>query len=211
MFALPERLSLTVCDTGLSVVTRIVALTRDLAKTKIDPVWWAGLTASNDAKAEEPDRHWNWTKHLGDLRQELQKGYTECRAVQTDDGDVQAAIIYRIDGLSLIETNDASQKLGAVRCAFLATAPRNRTRLNSSPIYRGAGTGLLNLAMAHSYSLGLGGRVNLESSRFAQTETFYKKFGFELVATDADGYSQYEVRSEVAVSRLRELGWLDGA
>jgi hypothetical protein len=205
MFVLPDSYELTDCTTNQKVPARIVRLTRDLAKTKITAVWWTRLGVSRTQRSQEPDHHWNWTKNVGERRQQP---YTECGAVQTVDGDVQAAIIYRVDAVSVLDRDELGQPLPAVYCEFLATAPRNRPRLVAFPRYRGAGTGLLLRAMVHSYSLGFGGRINLASLPHPDTEAFYTSFGFLRTGESADDMMIYEMRPPQAQEKLKKAGWL---
>ena len=104
-FELPGQCDLTDCRTGHVVPARFVRLTRGLAKTKIDPVWWAGLGVTQERRETEPDYHWKWVDVVATQRQSR---LSECWAVQTGDGDVQSAIAYRLDGRSALDGIGAS-------------------------------------------------------------------------------------------------------
>lgn len=204
MLDLPARCQLIECATSVPVIATFVPLTRELAKVKVTPIWWSGLGVSAKDRELEPDHHWNWTKIVGQHRQ---RGYTECWAVQTQDGHVQAAVVYRIDATSAFGVA-GGRPPPAVYCEYLATAPRNRSRLVANPKYQRAGKGALLRAVAHSYALGFGGRVNLASLPHPHTEAWYRNLGFEQTGTEVDDMMVYEVRPERAQQELSRVGWL---
>lgn len=205
MHDLPTRYELTVCGTSGRETAEFVPLTRDLAKLKIDAAWWVGLGVSGTARRAEPDHGWKWVSAVVKSRME---GFTECWAVQTADGDIQAAIVYRADALSELDRDDQGRPRPAVYCGYLATAPRNRGRLVAAPKYRGAGSGLLLRAIAQSYGLGFGGRINLASLPHPDTVAFYTAAGFVETGTESEGMMIYELRPEPAQGKLVKAGWL---
>ena len=77
-----------------------------------------------------------------------------------------------------------------------------------SPLYRGGGTGLLYRVMAHSYSLGFGGRVNLCALPVPNTEEFYQRLGFLPAGMNPEDMMIYEIRPGQAVKNLINAGWL---
>lgn len=200
MLDLPNRLALTDCQNGQVVSADLIRLTREIAQTRIDAVWWSGLGVSKSKREEEDDHHWRWTRIVGSCRTDL---FVECSAVQTCDQQIQGAMVYRIDGKSILQDS-----CGAVHCEYLATAPRNRDWLVADPCFRGSGTGLLLRAIAHSYQLGLGGRINLFSLPTARTEQWYSKIGFVKTDLDKDGMMLFEISAEKAVGWLKERGLL---
>lgn len=91
--------------------------------------------------------------------------------MQTKDGRLQGAILYRVDAESVLESGE-----GAVYVDRLATAPWNRAPVTSSPSHSGVGSALLRHAIHHSHKLGLRGRVSLTTLPGATS--FYAKLGF---------------------------------
>ncbi len=126
----------------------------------------------------------------------------------TADGEVQAAAIYRIDTASVLDCGPDGEPAPGVYVEYIATAPRNRGRLVQTPVYRGGGMALLTRAIAHSYQLGFGGRVNLASLPHPDTETFYANAGFERTAVEKSSMVVYELRPERAKLLLNKAGIL---
>ena len=205
MLALPDGFSLESCATNTQTAATIVPLTRDLAKHCITSAWWTGLDVSPERRRQEPDHHWNWTKLVGEWRG---RWYSECVAVQTEDGSVQAAAIYQVNTLSVLDSASDGEPAPAVYVGYLATAPRNRGWLVPAPAYRGGGTALLMRAAVHSYQLGFGGRVNLASLPHARTEAFYTDFGIERTEVVKESMVIYELRPEQAQAKLTHAGLL---
>lgn len=181
-------------------------MTRDVAKHKITAVWWVLPGISKAAKDREQDRHWDWTKIVGERRQQSD---SECWAVETPTGEVQAVVAYLVNTKSLLEVRTNGEPAGAVYCEFLATAPRNRSRLVAAPAWRGGGTALVRFMIAHSYRLGLQGRVNLASLPDRETLDFYLKLGFHDTGRAEDGMAVLEIGSQEALRQLAEAGWLN--
>ncbi len=125
----------------------------------------------------------------------------EAVAVQTDDENVQGAILYWLNTTSFID-----QGQGAVYVQALATAPRNRPWLVSAPLYRGTGDALLFRAVVHSYLLGLKGIVNLEAFDDPRLLKFYERRGFSVVGRE-DELPKLELGATEAASWLREGGF----
>jgi len=198
MEGLSDSITLLAAADGTTVQATVVPLTRHVARTRIDSRWWRLPGVSTAARKAEDDRAWQWAKRIGQLRHE--KWY-EAVAVQTSDGEVQGAMVYRLDAKSLV---DAS--LGAVNIEALATAPRNRPRLVQDPLYRGVGTGLLLRAICHSYMLGFKGRVNLLAFDRPETIGFYIRRGFQITPLKEDG-PFLEITPERAAEWLRREGY----
>ena len=200
MIDLPTAVQLTACQTGSAHRGRVVVLTRNIAASRITGPWWSGLAVSAARRQAERDHHWNWTQHVGSLRNDI---FARCVAVQTPDGEIQAAMTYRVNGRSFLEPGE-----GAVYGERLATAPRNREGLVPAPLYRGAGMALMNYAICHSYQLGLGGRMTLRSLPTPQTIEFYERLGFRATGEVGDDMMLYELGSHGASTLLRERGLL---
>jgi hypothetical protein len=125
-----------------------VKLTLELAQAQIDGQWWASLGVPKNVREKESDYAWRWAKRLGELKNDR---WHEAVAIQTDDGKNQGAMLWSNTKSFMDEGN------GAIYIEALATAPRNRAWLVSSPRYRGVGTALVLRAVSHSYLLGLKG------------------------------------------------------
>lgn len=199
MEGLPERIELANVATGATITANLVTLTRHLAQDELDSKWWELPGVSKSERRGENDHSWNWAKRLGELRNDR---WHEAVAAQTDDGDIQGAILYWINGKSLVE-----EERGAVHVEALATAPRNRPWLAPSALYRGVGEGLLLRAAAHSYLLGLEGRTNLIAFDDARTISFYENRGFAVVGRDDDDLPMLELTPGAARDWLREEGY----
>jgi len=180
------------------VQARIVRLTRDTAASRVDGQWW-NIGGSKAAREAEGDHHWRWRAIVGRLRTQRNK---EALAIETEDGMIQGAIVYRIDALSRIESGR-----GAIYGEWLATAPRNRPWLVNPPHLRGIGRVLLFAAVRHSYMLGLGGRVWLTSLPSERTRNFYVNLGFRVIFQNPDGTIDYELPSDRAMEWLEEEGY----
>ncbi len=195
----PNRLRLSKCATGQEVLASVEVLSREDAKNFVNAVWWAELGPTLQDPVDEPDRHWDW-RQLVSIHQN--KPYFRAVCVKTADGAIQAAMLFRVDAKSALDEGER-----AIHVDRLATAPRNRDWLVSSPAYRRAGGGLLDYATAVSYSLGLSGRVNLYP---IAGEEFYVDRGF--VPTDAthEDETLFELPATVAMSMLKQRGLIDG-
>ena len=199
MLQLPTEIELIRVADDFPVVATIKRLTRSLAQEKIDGTWWEVAGVSRSKRQLENDNHWRWAKKIGELRNSR---WHEALAAQTEDDYVQGAILYRLDTYSFIEAEQ-----GAIYIEGLATAPHNRPWLVDSARYRGVGENLLVRAVAHSYSLGFGGRINLLAFDNERTVSFYEKRGLTLVGFDDEGLPQFELEPEAAVHWLREQGY----
>jgi hypothetical protein len=195
---LPALVQLTHCESGASEFARIQTLTREVAKTQIDAVWWDELATPLRDPNGEPDRHWQWrvivAKHQN-------RPYFRAKSIQSQDGTVQAAMLLRVDALSALEEGQ-----GAVFVDRLAAAPRNRDKLASHPMFRGCGSGLLAYAVALSYSLGFSGRVNLFP---VAHEDFYVNRGFQATDVVEDENTLFEIPASKACQFLRARGLID--
>jgi hypothetical protein len=198
MLQLPDKINVRREADRLTVEARIVELTRPLAKSKIDVNWWQDLGVPTQIRKNENDNSWQWAKRLGELRQNR---WHEAVAVETEDGEIQGAILYWLNTGSLVD-----REKGAVHVEALATAPRNRPWLVSSPVYRGIGENLLLRTTLHSYVVGFKGRLNLLSFPDERTISFYENRRFEIVGED-DGLVQMELPSSKALEWLREEGY----
>lgn len=178
MGIVPETIELIRVADDEIVKASVVTLTRKLAQVEIDTKWWQIPDVPKTKRSQESDHSWRWAERLGQLRGSQ---WFSALAVQTDDGRIQGAILYRSDALSFVEAG-----VGAVNIEAVATAPRNRSWLVSAPMYRGVGSGLVFCAVLHSYQLGLGGRVNLVSVNDRRTIEFYNHLGFTQAGYDGE-------------------------
>jgi hypothetical protein len=195
---LPAKVSLTRCDTGAAEVANIETLSRETAKNHIDLQWWNNLGSTLADPQDEPDSHWEWREIVSKVQS---KRFFASKCVRTEDQAVQAAILFQVDAKSVLETGEK-----AIFVDRLATAPRNRGKLVQRPVFRGAGTGLLSYAIAQSYSLGFGGRVNL----FAiANEEFYTQMGLLPTSISKDEMQLFELPASTAFRILKEKGLID--
>src|SRR5262245_58933842 len=123
------RIEITRAIDNTIVTAKLVKLTRDLAQREIDAKWWVLPAESKSRRELEGDHSWKWSKIIGELRNNR---WCETFAVQTDDDEVQGAILYRLNTRSFVNKNE-----GAIYVEGLATAPRNRPWLVDFPVYRG--------------------------------------------------------------------------
>lgn len=124
-------------------------------------------------------------------------------AIETENGAIQGAIVYRINAESQLEPGRL-----AIYGEYLATAPRNRPWLVNPPHLRGVGRGLLLAAVTHSYQLGLEGRIWLTSLPSERTRDFYVNLGFEVIFQKPDGTIDFELPSARALEWLKDEGYL---
>lgn len=196
---LPEGIEVASAADGSSASANLVRLARRLAQERVDGKWWDLPGTSKKVRQQENDYHWKWAKRIGELKNDR---LHEAVAVQTDDGDIQGAILYWINGKSYIDEGQ-----GSVSVEALATAPRNRPWLVQSPRFRGVGEVLLLRAVIHSDALGLRGRTNLVAFNDAKTVAFYQNRGFAVVGND-DDLPIMELAPDAAQSWLRNEGYL---
>ena len=200
MHELPVAIRILDCRSGEQREAALTKLSRHLAATEINGAWWKLEGVTRQAREQEDDHHWVWRKLVGQHRNDLAWEFV---AAQTDDGEVQGAMGYRIDLRSLLHPD-----LTTVYVDRLAVAPRNRPWLVPEPRYKGVGSGLLLRAVCHSYVLGLGGRVSLASLPSERTRGFYERRGFIATGESEDGLVEYELSDEAAQRWLQQEGYL---
>lgn len=199
MLKLPDQIQIKNLLNGEMCDARIVKLTRDLAQTHVDGVWW-NIGGSKQVRSEEDDHSWKWAKVVGEHRA---NSFVQVAGVQTIEGTIEGAICYRLDGKSLMEPTSK-----AVYVVGLASAPHNRSWLCNSPHYRGVGDALLFRAVCHSWLLGFKGRAVLVSFSSPRTVNFYEKRRLRRVSTNDDGTIEFELEPEIAKQWLRSRGVL---
>lgn len=203
METLPQLIELTRVADKTTVQANLVALTRRLAQTEIDTKWWQNPQLDKSLRSLERDRGYSWSKRIGEVGNNR---WFESRAIQTDDGRVQGAICYWINGRSFLNASNA-----AVYVELLATSPGNREWLVQPPVYRGVGSGLLLSAVEHSYRLGFDGCVNLVSVNDFHSRQFYESRGFVLAGYDGEDDEEklprYELSAAAAKEWLRKEGY----
>ena len=175
------------------------SLDREIAKVKIDSNWWLSMTELKSDLKDEPDSEWRWRDILSRAQN---KPYFSARCAKSANGEIQAAVLSRVDAKSALMQGE-----GAVFIDRLATAPWNRPNLTKKPVFRGAGTGLITYAIALSYSLRLDGRVNLSA---VANQSFYLRLGFQSIRHDQYGDALLEISAEQAHAHLVERGLIDG-
>ena len=159
-----SRIQLRNRQTGERCDASIVVLTRELAASKIDGLWWLLKGELRGQPRDEDDHHWVWRKLVGEHRNQLAWHFVAC---QTPDAEIQGAVGYRIDFRSILVP-----EAGSVYVDRIAVAPRNRSWLVSNPLYGGVGEGLLLHSVCRSYILGLGGRVTWFRSQASERDGF---------------------------------------
>jgi hypothetical protein len=183
----------------------ILPLDRKLAKKSIDVGWW---TAHPDIPRPlllgEYDRTWEWHKVLGLLRTKVGRAGFAWAAIQAGQVEgasrVEGAILYQLGRESELEADQAT-----LFVYLLATAPWNRTWLKQPRDFIGVGTGLLSIAVYHSYQFGLGGRVTLEAISEADLIDWYTRIGFELASADEFGNQLLELRPHAAQPIIEQM------
>lgn len=198
MAIVPDVIEITRVADGETVEASVVKLTRQLAQTEIDTKWWQLTGIPKNLREKEMDHGYKWSKRIGEL---VNNRWCDTRGVQTDDGRIQGAVLYWLNKLSFVEEN-----AGAIFVESLATAPRNRDWLVTTPAYRGVGSGLLRSVVIHSYLLGLGGRVNLFAANDAASISFYMAKGFMLAGYDGDEDEEKLPRLELSAKAAQR--WL---
>ncbi|MCY2965429.1 MAG: hypothetical protein NT069_17645 [Planctomycetota bacterium] len=176
---------------------RIESLDRQDAVADIDRQWWQGIRPT--VRANESDGHWPWMEIAGKHR----SWKKACACLRTADSWIQSAIAYDLHGSSLLDKGD-----GCVFVDFLATAPWNRPRITSLPLYRGCGTELLVHVVAESYSNGLHGRVALIPIEDDVVE-YYEDFGFRTTGVECDDRIVFKLPVVAALELLKQRGLLD--
>jgi hypothetical protein len=193
-----ESIRLKSGETGGYVDADIVQLTKMAAYWRIKFSWGLFSGPFCTPREEPADSHWRWPNLVRKFRKNPE---VKCAAARTPDGAYQGGIIYRRDGVSLLEPN-AKAVLGE----RLATAPQNRVRYAKNPLYRGVGEGLTMLLVVESYLWGFGGRVSLFSLQ--SSLDFYKKLNFIPTGFHEDDMIHVELVPEVATDLLKDKGLL---
>ena len=174
-----------------------MTLTRYRAWNWVDREWSRRQAIYSAGFDERDDAHWRWGSFVRRLRKK--RGIARCGAIQTPDGQVQGAIIYRRDGASFLEHGSS-----CLYVEYLAAAPWNRGDCTPSRRYHGVGEALLTLAILQSYDWGYEGRVTLSSLRGALN--FYKKYDFVETGPGDGRTICCELTPARAVDHLEERG-----
>lgn len=194
---LPATIALTDLRGDMRVTAKLVSLDRETTKLCIDRQWWELEDVSAQRLLQEVDYHWEWRVLISKFQN---NPYVRCLAVVLDDRTVQGAMIYRVDGKSVLEAGKRT-----VLIDRLATAPQNRSGLTANPCYRGVGSGLLTFALCQSYFLGFQGRVSLFA---AGDEQFYVSRGFVRTKIEHESMPLFELPSSIALEQLTRNGML---
>lgn len=199
MIDLPYSIELFDVAAGEVVDASVVPLDRELTSVGIVAAWWQLPGTTGTQRRREPDHKWPWIELIGREQQAHGANYKTV-AIQTEDGGVQGAATYWINKMSYLEPG-----LGAVEIDRLAIAPRNRPRLCEPPRFKGVGFVLLRHAIWHSYVLGFGGRIRLESVSEPSVHHFYRKHGLRVIMED-EGFLEFELPAEAAQQLLTNEG-----
>lgn len=178
---------------GAKVDAEVVTLTPALAKTKIDLQWWKHPDL--DLTKPETDQRWNWESIALSYGQNI---FRSCAAVLSPEDYLEGAIAYQLDAKSKLEAGEGCLYLG-----WLATAPRNRKWVCSTPVYKEVGLVLLQRAIQESNLNGLGGRINLDSVPTLKTVEFYEANGF--VRTGAKPFEPALINFELPLIAAQKL------
>ena len=198
---LPRRsLPVTDCAANRPAVLRIDRLTPSYARRLIMRRWWVNIPATPARSSEEADQSWHWDQFVREANTEFHRSYV---ALSGRGGRLEAecAIIFRLDARSLLEPGR-----GAAYLQYVASAPRNRSRLvGTQAVYKGIGEALVTTAILESLSFGLEGRVFGEP--LPDSVAFYEKMGFAPVPMDArPDRVYYEIPKEGARAQLAKWG-----
>ena len=195
-----KRIQILRADSNQTVDAEIIRLTTDVAREKIDKVWWKLPNVSAEDMNDEGDFYWDWERLV---RFYSGKSLHECVAVLSQENYLEGAMVYQFNAKSKLEPNKESVYVG-----WLASAPRNRNWLVSQTFYKGVGTMLLYWALRESYDAGLGGRISLQSLSTPSTVQFYENKG--LVRIDltqpTNDLVDYELPESAALAWLQKQG-----
>ena len=182
------------------VEASIVRLSLDDARTLIDETWWNLAEVPGDKLKHEGDNEWKWSSIVRIYGVDV---LTDCVAIQSQEDYIEGAVAYNLNARSHLEPKEGCAYLGR-----LSTAPRNRKRLVTQPLYKGIGSSLMYWVLRESYKAGLRGRMALESLPTPETVKFYEAKGF--VRTDlsqsSDGLMDYELPKAKAEEWLKREG-----
>lgn len=115
--------------------------------------------------------------------------------------EAEGAIIFQLNARSLLEPGK-----GAAYLRYVASAPRNRSRLvGMAAKYKGIGEALVTTAILESLSFGLEGRIYGEP--VPDAVSFYENMGFQPIPMDArPDRVCYEISKERARAQLAKWG-----
>ncbi|MBA4122293.1 MAG: hypothetical protein H0X72_07515, partial [Acidobacteria bacterium] len=142
-----KRIQILRADRNQTVDAEIIRLITDVAREKIDKVWWKLPSVSAEEMNDEGDFHWDWERLA---RIYSGKILHECVAVLSQENYLEGAMVYQFNAKSKLEPNRESVYVG-----WLASAPRNRNWLVNQTFYKGVGTMLLDI---------IGNNIFLQSS-----------------------------------------------
>lgn len=183
---------------GRMVGAEIQALDRRRAKSEIDLGWWNSVRDLPKPIVDgEQDKGWHWHKLVGTLRTQL--GNLGFAWAAWAGNRIQGAILYQIGAVSELEP-----ELPTLMIYRLASAPWNREWLRDPPQYAGIGSGLLRLAIYHSYRYGMGGRVTVEAYSEERVLDWYLQFGFQVAVPDDGEVCVLELPPEAATLLIQE-------
>jgi hypothetical protein len=198
----PKSVWLFDCQTRSSIEATVLKLSREtvkyLCRNWVEPNWWSEVPLPDEAR-DEPDYDWNWVALLS---RDQHKPRRFAVGLQTADGRLQGALVYRVAVNSALEP---AKK--AIFVDRIASAPANREYLVETPRFRGVGEALLRYAVAESWFYTFGGCVNLFP---VANIDFYLKRNFKptTVSDPETGDVLYELSSADAETWLRECGVL---
>jgi hypothetical protein len=194
MITLPKHFEILDCLSSRGIQTCYVPLDPSLAKRTIDDCWWNGI--SDDDRENAQDGHWSWKWIAEEYGNDFENS---CFGLFMPFDYCHAAMAYGINGQSVFSSG------GAVVVHRASAAPYTRKNAPKRPFCR-CGEGIIVYAVAASYSLNLGGVVNLDALDEAQS--FYKKLGFKETGIVNDEMKNFEITADDAGLLLRKWGLL---
>ncbi len=139
---------------------------RPILTAKIDELKRSGhYTRDGVAEFNVEDAHWVWHEKAQERAGQLQWESFSIRCAGKTQGLMYLDMLRRC-------RLPSQHNLHLVYIDLLATAPWNRPRLTSQPMYRGVGNVLMLEAILHSHAEGFGGRIGLHS--LPNAEEFYR-------------------------------------
>lgn len=141
------------------------------------------------------DAHWEWPAKFQSRSGQLQWGSYALRSGGRTQGLMFVNLVRRCRHPSQMNQH-------MVYVDLVSTAPWNRARLNSNPLYGGVGVILVTEAIIRSFDEGFEGRIGLHS--LPGSESLYRKFQMDCLGPDPtyDGLPYYELTSQQAASLL---------
>lgn len=194
--------SLKLVQTGeLAPAEIVIGLTTDEIDEAVG-LWSPYLKKQIDELGANPDHsHWDWSLKARSIRGLQGYSVVGIRA----DGDLQGMLLW--DDIETRAKHPSQLGRELVYVHYLSTAPWNDAELTDTPKYRGAGSQLLAVSVAHSVEQEFKGRVGLHA--LSKSENFYReKCRMADLGEDAahQNLRYFEFTEELATVFLNETG-----